>query len=265
MAPAYEYLDRRVLAALSFVDAAGAPVVSPVAVEADGVRILRKASGLAVVTAAPGLAAHAAAFDAPPTTPALGSVVLQLDLRPSERRLAARRFALKLPRTSATANMSSPDSLFRPVEVALLPSPCASPTGLAAALSVTVRRADDQRRVEGALVRLRPAGGLPQARAVTDAAGDAVLLVPAAPVRSDGPGGAALPDLAADLDVIVDPALARFTADADLAAARLMPRGGPLIDPDDLETRLAAGAQAQAGIRIAAGETRTAAVSWTPP
>lgn len=264
-APAYDYLDRRVLAALRFVDALGLPIGSPVAVKAaEGVALLRKRSGEVVVMRAPGLASHSDAFLAPPAAPAVGSITLQLDLRPASPEYGARRFALKLPRDPDPAQAATPASLFRPVEVELLPTPCARPTGLVAALSVTVRRSDDQRRVAGALVRLRPEGGRPPARAFTDAAGDALLLIPGVPLTSPGPGATVLADLAGALDAIVDPALARFIADDALDAARAAAPPAP-IDPDDLESRLAASATTAVAVRIAAGRTRTAAISWTPP
>jgi len=265
MALTYEFLDRRALAALQFVDATGAAVRTTVTVSADGASFLHKRPGEVVVTGAPGLEAHAAAFDRPPTQPAIGAVTVQLDCRPVSRGLAPRRFALKLPRTSAQAQMASADSLFQPVRIELLPTPCATPIGMVAALLVTVRRADDQRRVEGALVRLRPDGGRPQARAVTDAGGDALLLIPGVPLSSPGPNATVLPDIAGQLDAIVDPNLARFTTDDDLAAARATPRPGDLIDPDDLESRLGASATPPAAVRIASGQVRTAALAWTPP
>jgi hypothetical protein len=48
------------------------------------------------------------------------------------------------------------------------------------------------------------------ARALTDAAGEALLLVPGVPLSVAGPAATVLPDLGATLDAIVDPALARF-------------------------------------------------------
>lgn len=262
MALAYEFIDRRALAALQFVDVTGRPVSSPVAVTAEGATFIAKGGGRVAVMTAPGLDAHSAAFERPPTTPALGNVTLQLDIRPSDKGLGARRFALRLPRTAALAQQGAPASLFTPVEIELLPTPRAQRSGLVAALSVTVRRSDDERRIEGAVVRLRTAGGRPPARAVTDVAGDALLLIPGVPLSSPGPNATVLPDLAGQLDVFVDPALARFTADADLADARVTPRPGPPIDPDDVLDRITPSPAATA--RVASGQVRTAAIAWSP-
>jgi hypothetical protein len=196
----------------------------------------------------------------------VGAVTLQLDIRPTDPALGARRAAVALPRDPDPAHADQADSLFRPIRIALLPTPMAALTGLTAALCVTVRRADDARRIEGALVRLRPAGGRPEARAMTDAAGDALLLVPGVPLASPGAGAVVRPDIAADLDAVVDPVLARFHRDAEIAeardAARRLVRG--FIDPDDLAGRLGGAATPAQAVRLEAGRTRTATIAWTP-
>jgi hypothetical protein len=151
--------------------------------------------------------------------------------------------------------------------VPLLPGPSALANGLVAALLVNVRRSTDGVAIEGALVRLRPEGGRPQARALTDPAGDALLLVPGVPLASPGPGGTVRPDIAADVDAVIDPNLVRFNTDSGLddARAAAAARVSNLIDPDDVETRLAAAATPAMTLRIAAGQTRTATISWAPP
>ena len=262
----FEYADRRALAALVFVDALGARVVSPVSVAAPGVKLLRKRPGDMVVMGVPDLASHDV-FTAPPDDTPVGSLAVQLDIRPAARGLGARRYALRLPRNPLIADPLPADSLFRPVEIVLLPSPGATPTGLVAALSVTLRRADDARRIEGALIRLTPEGGRPVSRAMTDASGEALLFVPGVPVSMPGPAATVLPDLAATLDAIVDPDLARFHRDAELDAARdaAARRVSGFVDPDDIETRLADEATPALALRIAAGRTRTARLDWTPP
>lgn len=265
--PAWELQDRRVLAGLALVDILGRPVLTPVSVSATGVRLLVKRPGQLVVLDAPGLSAHTDGFDVPPDVPPLGSVTVPLDLRPADRAYGTRRFALHLPRDPDPRHATDSGSLFRPVQIPLLPAPGATVTGLVAALRVTVRRSDDGRCVEGALVRLRPAGGLPQARALTDAAGDALLLVSGVPLDSPGPGGVVRPSIDADLDAVIDPALARFNVDDQLMKARAeaASRTAGFIDPDDLETRLGGSATGAQSVQIAAGRTRTAAITWVPP
>lgn len=259
-----ELLDRRILAAVTFIDPTGLPVLSPVRVTGEGVRLQVKRPGELIVVAAPGLDDYAASFDLPVAL-AIGSVSVVLDIIPSDPGYLPRQAILTLPRDPAPANNSSPGSLFRAVEIALPPSPAAPLPGLAAGMIVTVRRTDDQRRVEGALVRLTAPGGA-QAQSLTNAVGEAMLMV-SVPLSSTGPGATVLPDVAATYDVIIDPALARFHADADLDAARAAAaaRTGGFIDLDDLTARLGGQASAQQAVRVASGRVRSAAFAWTPP
>jgi hypothetical protein len=266
----WEYSDRRILAVLRFVDTLGRPARGPVAIVSPGVRFFVRRPGEIIVTGAPGFDVYAASFLAPPATPAVGSVTVPLDFWPSDPALAARRFALALPRDPDPANAATSTSVFQAVVVTLLPTTSTSAPGQVAALRVVVTRSTDGARVQGALVRLRPSGGLPEVRALTGPDGEAVLLVPGVPLSIPGTGGIVVADIAADLDAIVDPALARFNALASLEAARATAdaRIGPLIDPDDLETRLAASAIAARAVRIAAGQTRIPSppeIVWTPP
>jgi hypothetical protein len=265
-APTYDLLDRRVVAMLTFTDAVGARVLSPVSVAADGVRLFVKRPGALVIAEAPGFETYTAAFDPIPAAPAVGSVTVQLDIRPADPALAARRAGVALPRDPDPTRSDQPGSLFQPIEIALLPTPLAELTGLTAALSVTVRRADDDRRVEGALVRLRPEGGRPEARAMTDAAGDALLLVSGVPLASPGAGAVVRHDISADLDAVIDALLARFHRDEEVAQAREAARRQTrdFIDPDDLATRLSGAATPAQAVRIEAGRTHTATIAWTP-
>lgn len=264
---AWEFLDRRALASLVFVDAVGRPVLTPVRVTAPGVRLLVKRPGELVVLDAPGLATHSAAFEAPPAMPAIGAATVQLDLVPADPALGARRYALALPRDPDPTHTANANSLFRSIEIVLLPAPSGTLTGLVAALRVHVSRADDGRAIEGALLRLRPEGGRPQTLALTDAAGDALLLVPGVPLSSPGMGGVVLADIGAELDAVIDPGLVRFHAAEDLMAARAdaAARTNGLIDPDDIEARLGAAAIGTQTLRIAADQSRNATIAWTPP
>lgn len=266
-APGWELSDRRVLAALTFVDAIGRPVRSPVRVSGTAVRLMAKRPGEMIVLDAPGLSAHTTVFEAPPAMPAVGSSAVALDVVPADPGLGARRVTLLLPRDPNPANAGNANSLFRPIEITLLPAPSATSSGLVTAIRVSVTRDDDGRAIEGALVRLRPEGGRPQAVALTDPGGEALVLVPGVPLASPGMGGVVLADIAAELDAIVDPLLARFHAPEDVAAARAaaLARDTGLIDPDDLELRLSADATPAIPLRIGAGRTHTAVLTWAPP
>jgi hypothetical protein len=261
-----EWSERRILAAIIFLDALGRRVRVPVAASAPGVAIRQKEPGMLIVADAPGLADHVTSFAAPPAVPAVGSVELSLDLIPADPTLAPRAAVVPLPRDPDPAAAANANSLFRPQEIVLWPSPLAGPTGLAAALRVTLRRAGDGRRIEGAVVRVQPEGR-PPALALTDAAGEALLLVPGVPLATPGDGAVVLPDIGATVMARVDPAMARFHAEAELAAARAAAarRRTGLPDPDTLLTRAGLTATAERAVRLAAGRTRHLDLDWTPP
>jgi hypothetical protein len=266
---AWEPVDRRVLAALAFAGPLGTPVRSAVSVRPllPGVRTFPARDGLVVIARAPGLDAYTA-FDLPADglAPALGSLAVVLDLRPADAALGARRVTLKLPRDpNPNPDAGADASLLTPVSVTLLAAPAAQATALAAAVRVTLRRADDARAVEQALVRLRPAG-LPEQYALTDAAGEALFLVAGVPLSSTAPGATVTPEIAGEVDAIVDPALALFHDAGGIAKARrdARLRQAGFVDPDDLAARLAAQATAAVTVRLATGRTTSAALLWTP-
>jgi hypothetical protein len=171
---------------------------------------------------------------------------------------------LRLPRDPAPAHAADPASLFQPAEVELLPTPRATPTGSACALRVTVRRKDDGRLVENALVRARSDDGLFAARALTDARGEACLIFPALPYAFAGEGANVAPDLAARVVAHADPAIARFHAPEALAAATAAAaaRSSGYADPDLLGTAFTPDFAFGAAIRLAAGRQPALAVEW---
>ena len=187
-----------------------------------------------------------------------------LDLKPTTRGLAPRRAVLSLPRDP---NPAAAGSVFQPVPIVLLPSVQAQPPGLAAGLHVTVRRAGDGHLVEGALVRLR-AAGRPAALAVSNANGEALVLIAGIALTSPGPNTSVLPEVPAQIDTIVIPADARFHDPADaeaLSAARRAEadRTTGFADPDALIALAAQASDAQT-VRIAVAEIRVTSIEWTP-
>lgn len=256
-----DLLDRRVLAAVCFVDTLGAPVLSPLLISAaPGTRWFVKRAGTIIVTQAPGLDDYAASFDAIPAAPAVGSVAVTFDVKPLARAYAPRRFTLALPRA---ADPKTANSVFAPVTVILPPTAASPLAGLAAGVRATVTRKDDGRAIEGALVRLKPSDGRSPVLSLTDAAGEALLMADAIPLASPGPGAVMVRDVAATLDAVVDPAQARFHTPAEIAAARrdAGARRSGFIDPDTL----AGTATPAQTVRIAAGLAVTAAIQWAPP
>lgn len=254
-----DLLDRRALALLRLVDVAGRPVLGPVRIEGDGVHTVAKGDGRFALLEARGFEAYTASFNPIAAVP---TKTIRLDLTAAAPDVAARGFGLRLPRNP---DADAPSSLFEAQPVEMLPSALVARSGSACTIRVSVRRGDDGRVVEGALVRARSDDGAFAARAVTDARGEACLLFPFLPLSF--PGGTISAELAARVVVDVDPDVARFHAPAEVGAAaeaaRLRTSGHP--DPDALAAaapapNFAAGAEAA----LSAGRESAVGLEWNP-
>jgi len=261
-----DLLDRRALALIRLEDVFGRPVAGPVRIESPGLTTVAKGPGEHAILSAPGFEAHVRTFEAAPATPAVGSKAIPIDLAPAARHVLARRFSLLLPRDPEPAHKLDPDSLFQPATIEMLPSPRALLAGSACALRVTVRRKDDKRLVEHALVRARSDNGLFTARALTDARGEACLVFPVLPLSFPGGGATVLPDLPGRVVADVDPAVAAFHAPADLAAAAeaAAARTAGFPDPDALTASLMPDFGSGLALRFAAGRRIPVTIEWEP-
>lgn len=261
-----DLLDRRALALIALVDPFGRPLTGPALLTGDGVRTVAKPGGRWALLAAAGLETHVGAFAAPPPAPAQGSVDCAIDIRPFDRALAPRRAVIPLPRDPDPMHKDQADSLFAPIAVTLLPGPTCPVPATTAAVRVTVRKRGDGRRVANALVRVASTNGQFSAQAVSDAVGEALVVVPNFPLAFTGNGGSVSDALPATASAVADPATAVLVADDAVAAARAraarQEAGFP--DPDALAAAFpvpATGTDVQLSVRAIA----TADVEWRAP
>ena len=261
-----DLLDRRALALIELIDPIGRSVLGQALMSGAGLRTVAKGGGRSAVVAAQGFAAHEAAFAAPPNNPAVGQVDYRIDILPADRGLAPRSVTLKLPRDPDPANRANEASLFSPIRVALLPSPQCPIPATAAAVRITVRKKGDGRRVAGALVRVVTSGNKFQAMALTDAIGEALVIVPEFPLTHTGPGGQIDSALGAKATVVAAPNAITLVADADISAARAAAQSATsgFADPDAIDKALPAPA---GGVALQLS-TRTIAIlelEWKNP
>ncbi|MBV9931304.1 MAG: hypothetical protein JO013_10205 [Alphaproteobacteria bacterium] len=261
-----DLLDRRALALLRFVDVAGAPVRAPLRIEGAAVRLVAKSAGDYALLSARDLEAYTAAFDAAPGSPAPGTVKLRLDVTPASSDVAPRSFVLPLPRDPDPTRRDAADSVFLPVPVELLPGASAEAPPGGCSVRVTVRRADDGRLIEHALVRGRSDNGAFAARALTDARGEACLVFTGLPLAFAKSGGGVQPVCDARATVAVDPSTALFHAPADIAAAQdaAAARTAGHPDPDAFAGAAPAAFAAGTAVTLAAGARRALAIAWSP-
>jgi hypothetical protein len=260
-----ERTDTRVLGALRCVDATtGAAVDAPLQVQLQvqqpvqqpEARVRRNRSGLFVIVQAPGLAGHEGAFTAPPAEPATGSLALTAHIEDPSGRYLPRLAAVALPRDPAPGLAAQAGSLFRPIEVAMYPASVAPVGANWSVLRITARGGPGD-ALGGALV-IVTSGGDTLARGLTDWRGEALVPVPGVPVTtwSEDPVEVVVHEIAAQVELVFDPAAGTRTTAADLAAGRA-PQPQPVVNPAALEAGRATLPRTTQAVQLAAGRSRS--------
>ncbi len=164
----FEFDERNLLAAVQFVDGVTRlPVLCRVKVRADGLRILEKRNGQVLVLAKDDVADLA-----------MVSTSCAITCLPQDTAYLPRKAKISIPRK----NDGTAASLFLPITIVLYPSVSYRCSGNLGGLLVTVSDAQGK-RVRGAVVTLTPDGNSNLAsRSVSNAAGEALLLVSGAAV-----------------------------------------------------------------------------------
>jgi hypothetical protein len=219
-------LDSRVLGALRPADVTtGVWVTGPLKVTAPGAAFTRNRSGVYVLTFARELETHLTEFSAPPTMPAVGSIVLTVKVEDPSGQYLPRSVRLAVPRDPDPAHANDEGSLFLPVRVLLYPAPAASLCPGWAVVRASVTQVGSNAAVPYAWLRLRRAtqapSDPPMATGMTDARGEALVAVSGIPVTNwdvdDGPL------LATEVDAVIDAyydANAGFPPDPDAIDAK---------------------------------------------
>lgn len=261
-----ERVEHRILGALRCVDAStGARVDAPLQLSVSGAKILRNRSGLYILHSADALAAHAAAFDAPPPTPDIGDVKLTASVIDLSGRYIARFAKIALPRDPLAAHATNPDSLFRPQDIALYPASTATTGANWACLRVSVRDQASGDALGGALLRVTQ-GATVLARGLSDWRGEALVCVPGVPVTtwSDDPDAVVISEINVQLEVVFDPASGLRTLASDVGNGHA-PAQLPQVDPDFLEANRSTLPHDAQSIQIAAGRVQTLSLPLALP
>lgn len=258
---------RRIFGALQAVDGStGLPLSRPLHVEADNARLVRNRLGLYVLTQVNGLQEYAQAFETLPVVPLQQVTVTLSD--PAGHYFPAQA-VVDLPRDPDPANEANEDSLFRPVQVSLYPTPNYGPFPGSAMVRVRAVALETGDPLPGAVVRvlrdtdwddieevigrgltgwidrtqgeaLVPLFGVPAAAADTSNNGGP----PGGPPGQGGP--VIITEFPASVEIIYDPA---FDPETDIP------------DLDDIESRQNTLPGAQAEIIIASGRETSVTVA----
>lgn len=217
-APKFEFERRSLLAAVQFIDdVTGVPVTSKVRVAADGMHILQKSNGRVMMLA-----------DDDDRDPQAATIKHTIACTPLDLAYMPRAAAITLPRKiDGTA-----DSLFDPIKITLYPSTSYRCDGNLGGLLVTVKEAPGK-VIRGAVVTLKPNGNdALAARAVTNAAGEALLIVKGAAVIQYS-AGTHSETINATLEILVDADIKKRVANT-LEAIAVARAENFVTDPDQL-------------------------------
>jgi hypothetical protein len=216
-----ELLDRRILGAVRFLDAAThARIEAGLKVESPHADVRKNRSNLWVLWNATGLEAHTISFDHPPTVPPVASVAVELTVSDGSGTYVARKAVIRLPRDPDPSRADQTDSLFQPFDVQLYRTPNAAVSPGWAVFRAQVTQSTTKSPLRGALVRvLRVSDNQVLARGMSDHRGEALVVVPGIPVTTFSAGGGS--PLATEIDVTVQ--------------AIFDPGAGPIPDPDAVE------------------------------
>ena len=250
-----EHIDRRVLGAARFVDApTGLPVRHPLAVQAEGVRLVRNLSGYFVIAPAPGLPAQMDALVPRPAASGAatdpGTLPVELTVRDPRGRYLARRHTVQLQLDPDPQGVAEEGALLRPVDVPLFLAPAAQTSPGWAVIRASLTEQGTERPLAGALIRVvRTSDSAHLASGLSDARGEALVAVPGIPVTTweEGAGPVLASEVEVTLETVFDPA------------------AGGIPDPTDLEARRASLPFSSVTVRLASGRVLVTGLSVDLP
>ena len=175
-----------------------------------GCSIQRNGTDLYVITAAPGLAAHTRAFEAPPATPAPGTTPITVRIADPLGEFLPRLARIPLPRSPNPAT-GQPD-LFVPERITMLPAPRRGTAANWSGVRFSVARSSGA-PLHGALIELHTADTAARllGRGLTDERGEAIVAIAGLPLvraaDADAPDDdITTPTTPARIGFVVDPA-----------------------------------------------------------
>ena len=258
-----DLLDRRALALIELVDAAGTIVDAPAIITGQGTVCIAKGLGRYALLSAHGFEDYSSAFTDPPS---IARKSVTLDIQFSDRRFASRRFQLPLPRDGRAENATANDSIFTPQRIIVGPTVETSVPSTAAAVRVRVVHKTNKKLVGHALVRVSAANGKYEAQSVTDLSGEALLIIPHFPASFTTAGGAVEATLAGKVTAVGDPDIVQLVGLDELARRKLMPANlaPPFVDPDSIADAFPEPAVG-VPVNLSTRRIETIAVDWKPP
>lgn len=241
-----ELLEDRILGAVRWIDeTTQQPIAHALVARGRQLRFIRNLSGLSIIVHADGLEAYSRTFDLDRLPPgqvvANGARSFEGQVEDPTGQYLPRKFTLALPRNASPAllppdNRRPPDSLFTPIDLALLPAPAARlPAGFAQ-VRVLITDANGQ-GLRNALARVvATTGNAVLGCGLADARGEALVAIPGLKHFAPGATAAAVVtvETEARLEIIEPPAGQEVV---DWTALRSAPVTAGHTDPVSLKLK----------------------------
>jgi hypothetical protein len=180
-----EKIDHRYLGALRMIDrVTGSMVKRPLHVRAAGLKFFPNRSYLQVVSFADGLAAHLAAFEAPPDEPDARSLDFTVSVEDPLGEYLDRSAAVALPLVPTPGEANS---LFNPIDITLFAAPAAHVSPNWSIIRASIYDLADmaaENPIAGALLRVVGAGDQLLMSGMSDQRGEAAVIIPGIPITT---------------------------------------------------------------------------------
>jgi len=183
-----ERCEARILGAIRWSDAVtAAPIELPLVARSNQLRFVRNLGGLSVIVGATGLEKYTATFDladlAPADVVADGALPFAGEVYDPTGTYLPRSFTVRLPRNSSPALLPPdqhrpPNSLFTPIDIALLPAPSAKVAAGWAQVRVLLRTALGAPLVNALARVVATTDGALLGCGLADARGEALVALP---------------------------------------------------------------------------------------
>lgn len=273
-----ESIDRRILGAIQFVDAASEAVITDsLRLESvKSVSFVRNLSNIYVITAADGFEDFIRTFKPAPEYDVAKTREFNIEVADPSGRYLPRELSVRLPRNPEEPGKNADgryqykgDSVFLPQEVKLYRSPTAACCTAWATVRVTVvRGAKGEEPVRGAILTIKGKTGdfkdQVLAEGISDGRGEALLMAPKVPTltfEEPAVGGDDQPDAAESKVIAVEiDALLEVKGVPDGAKGSVWP-----MDPDNLGWRAQDIETGSVSVKLKAGLVRTIEVRIVKP
>ena len=252
-----ERIEQRVLGALRLIDrVTQTPLTRSLRLTSSNAGVVRNMRGYYVVNHAAGLEAHTAAFQQPPALPELGAKPYTFEINDLQKRYLPRLTTLRLPRDPNPANVANANSIFKPIDVAMYPASTATLSYNWSTIRASVSQGPDHLPLRGALLQvIDAADGLLLASGISDARGEALVIVPGVPItkfadaEDEGEGDDEPPVVVNTLPVRLE---------LSLGAATPWP-----VDPDVLEQNHTANRRMSMDLTLSTGRMEKVTINLT--